>query len=201
MYTDPQVLYNTTLSLDMNARDRYVMHWYHHYTDTVVHWTWYYIIHWPLLVHVLVIHRYVTRLIATHICSTGTRIYPFTEYRMSYSCYHRYMDARYTVMLCLHITVTHACIVSIFLSYGSTVYIACIFRFSCYMIISRSWYWISCYWIHELLICDVWNPTSIVPVSRYPVLCYQLSSGPVIMLHVPCTVLVLVTLCTLNEIS
>jgi len=34
-------------------------------------------------------------------------------------------------------------------------------------------------------------------VSRYPVLCYQQSSCPVIMLHIPCTVLVLATLCTL----
>ena len=41
MYTDPQILYYTTLSLDMNARHRYFMHWYHHYTDIVVHWTWY----------------------------------------------------------------------------------------------------------------------------------------------------------------
>ena len=57
MYTDPQILYNTTLSLDMNARHRYFMHLYHHYTDTVVHWTWYYIIQWSLLLHVLVIHR------------------------------------------------------------------------------------------------------------------------------------------------
>jgi len=113
MYTDPQILYDSTLSLDMHARYRYFMHWYHHYTDTIVHWTWYYIIHWPLLVPVLVIHRYVTRLIATHICSTGTRIYQFTEYRMSYYCYHRYMNARYTVISCSHITVTyvpsHAC--------------------------------------------------------------------------------------------
>ena len=62
------------------------------------------------------------------------------------------------------------------------------------------WDWYSRYWTCELLICDVWNPTSIVPVSLYPILCYQLSSGPVIMLHVPCTVLVLVTLCSLNEI-
>jgi len=45
MYTDPQILYDTTLSLDMNIRHRYVMHWYYHYTDTVIHWTWYYFIH------------------------------------------------------------------------------------------------------------------------------------------------------------
>jgi len=37
---------------------------------------------------------------ATHICSTGTRI--------SYYCDHRYMDARYTVISCSHITVTYA---------------------------------------------------------------------------------------------
>ena len=34
----------------------------------------------------------------------------------------------------------------------------------------------------------------IVPISRYIVLCYQQSSGPVIMLPVSCTVVVLVTL-------
>ena len=117
MYTDSQILYDTT----------------HHYTDTVVHWTWYYIIHWSLLLHVLVIHRYVTRIIATHICSTGTRIYQFTEYRISYYCYHRYMDARYTVMSCLHIIVTHACMISIFLSYGSlfTLHVFLLHVYSC----------------------------------------------------------------------
>ena len=40
----------------------------------------------------------------------------------------------------------------------------------------------------------------IVPDSRYIVLRYQQSSGPVIMLHAPCTVLVLVPLRTVNEI-
>ena len=43
------------------------------------------------------------------------------------------------------------------------------------------------------------NPTSIVPVSRYIVLCYQQSSGPVIMLPVSCTVFVPVTLYTCNK--
>ena len=36
--------------------------------------------------------------------------------------------------------------------------------------------------------------------SCYPVLCYQQSSGPIIMLHVPHIVLVLTTLCTFNII-
>jgi len=41
-------------------------------------------------------------------------------------------------------------------------------------------------------------PHLLFPISRYIVLCYQQSSGPVIMLHVSCTVIVLVTLCTFN---
>ena len=46
-------------------------------------------------------------------------------YPISYDCSHRYITARHTVISCSHITVTyahrmgvHACIVSIFLSYG-----------------------------------------------------------------------------------
>ena len=64
----------------------------------------------PLLL-VLVLHIYVIRIIATHLCFIGTRIYQCTDYRMSYY-YHRHMDSR-------HSTVTHACMVSLFLSYGS----------------------------------------------------------------------------------
>ena len=78
----------------------------------------------------------------------------------------------------------------------NTVSVTCI-------IVSCYWYGYSRYWTWELLICDMWNPTSIVPVSRYIVpvsryivLCYQQSSGPVIMLPVSCTVFVLVTLYT-----
>jgi len=41
-------------------------------------------------------------------------------------------------------------------------------------------------------------PHLFFPVSRYPILRYQQSSGPVIMLHVPGTVLVLTTLCTVK---
>jgi len=75
--------------------------------------------------------------------------------------------------------------------------------YSSYMIVSCYWYGYSRHWTWELLICDMWNPTSIVPVSRYIVpvsryiiLCYQQSSGPVLMLPVSCTVFVLVTLYT-----
>jgi len=43
--------------------------------------------------------------------------------------------------------------------------------YQCYMIIFGYWYGYSrywtCYWTWELLICDMWNSTSIVPVSRY----------------------------------
>ena len=57
--------------------------------------------------------------IISYSCPTDTRIHQFTECRHFICCYHRYMDTRYTVISCLHFTVTHACIVSIFLSYGS----------------------------------------------------------------------------------
>ena len=67
-----------------------------------------------------------TRIRATHISSTSTPIYQCTACRISSDCYYRYMDARYTVISCSHITVTyahrtsvHTCIVSIFLSYES----------------------------------------------------------------------------------
>ena len=126
-------------------------------------------------------HRDRTRIMATH-----TRIYQCMDYHISYYCDYSYMDARHTVMSCLHITVTHACMVSIFLSYGSPFILRVILMYSCYMIVSRYFYWYSCYWysrywIHEPLICDVWNPTSIVPVSRYPILCYQLSDWSLIL--------------------
>ena len=87
----------------------------------------------------------------------------FTDTVMKY-CYHRYMDSR-------HITVTHAYMVSLFLSYGSP----CILHVLLFHVIPVFLLYIcflllilySRYWIHELLICDMWNPTSIVPVSRY----------------------------------
>ena len=83
------------------------------------------------------------------------------------------------------------------------MYYCAMFPYSCYMIISCYWYGYSHYWTWELLICDMWTSTSIdlvilfplycfryiVPDSCYIVLCYQQSSGPVIMLPVSCTVI------------
>ena len=100
----------------------------------------------------------------------------------------------YTCMSCLHIPVTHACMVSLFLSYGSSFIlhvllfhvIPVFLLYDCFPLLILY----SRYWIHELLICDMWNPTSIVPVSRYRVWCYQQSSCHVIVLHVPYPVLV-----------
>ena len=40
--------------------------------------------------------------------------------------------------------------------------------YSCYVIVSCYWYGYSRYWTWELLICDMWNPTSIVPVILFP---------------------------------
>ena len=142
--------------------------------------------HGPLLLHetshsyfVVMSHRYITA--------------PLHGYRYEIYCYHRYMDSR-------HITVTHACHVFISLLHVQSMFNVTIFMlYDCFLLLI----WISRYWTWELLICDMWNPTSIVPVSRYIVLishyivlCYQQSSGPVILLPVSCTVFVLVTLYT-----
>ena len=56
------------------------------------------------------------------------------------------------------------------------------FRYSSYMIVSCYWYGYSRYWTWELLIRDIWNPTSIVPVSCYivPVILF---SFPVILCY------------------
>ena len=118
MYTDPQILYDTTLSLDMNARHRYFMHWYHHYTDTVVHWTWYYFIHWPLLLYVLVIHRYVTRIIATHI------YVPLV---------HGYTNSRNTAFHIIVIIVTWMLGTQLCHGYTSLLHMHVLFLYSCHM--------------------------------------------------------------------
>ena len=61
----------------------------------------------------------------------------------------------------------------------------CIFMYFRYMIIPRYWYWYSRYWIRELLICDVWNPTSFV--SRFSLSCSMLSIKLRSCYHVTCT--------------
>ena len=125
------------------------------------------------------------------------------------------MNARYTIISCLHITVTHACIVSIFLTYGSP-FILHVLLLHVYSCIPVAWLfpitailvtgYMSCWYVMCGTKCHVepsHGATSRIPhllfsVSRYLVICYQQSSGPLIMLHVPCTILVLAMQCTLN---
>ena len=100
-------------------------------------------------------------------------------YPISYDCSHRYIAARHTVISCSHITVTyahrmgvHACIVFIFLSYGLPCILhVLLFHVPVFMIVSCYWYGYTRYWTWELLICDMWNPTSIVPVILFPLYC------------------------------
>jgi len=108
----------------------------------------------------------------------------------------------YTCMPCLHITVTCACHVFISLLHVQSMFHVTVFMlYNCFLLLI----WISRYWTCELLICNMWNPTSIVPVSRYivpvsryNVLCYQQSSGPIIMLPVSCTVICILLHCILD---
>ena len=100
----------------------------------------------------------------------------------------------YTCMSCFYIPVTHAYMVPLFLSHELPFIlhvllfhvIPVFLLYACFPLLILY----SRYWIHELLICDMWNPTSIVPVFRYHVLCDQQSSCHVIVLHVPYPVLV-----------
>ena len=72
-------------------------------TVTVLHRTWYYMIHGPLLLHVLVQRRHVTRIMATHLCFTSTRMstalhgYCRSPYQIfdTDHCYYMYMLHRY----------------------------------------------------------------------------------------------------------
>jgi len=138
-------------------------------------------------------------------------------------CYYRYMDARCTVISCSHITTTYAhytstqaCIVSHLSSYDSPfildilLFHVTVFMFyDCFLLLI--WIFLlldmravdmryvgiphllfSFPGILFMLSCSCY----IVLDSRYIVLHYQQSSGPVIMLPVSCTVVVLVTLYT-----
>ena len=162
-------------------------------------------IHGPLLLHVLS-QRY-SRIIATHICFTSTRIYnapttayQCTDYRMSYYCYHHSMDyTEYcdTCMYCFYLLVIWL-----------IVHITCIIP--CYPCIPLIWLFyvtdmdfplldmsaVDMRHVESHIYCSrfmLYCSRFIVPVSRYIVLCYHQSSGPVIMLPVSCTVFVLVT--------
>ena len=71
------------------------------------------------------------------------------------------------------------------------MYYCSMFPYSCYMIVLCYWYGYSRYWTWELLICDMWNPTSIVPVilfplycSRFPLYCSMLSTELMSCYHV-----------------
>ena len=133
---------------------------------------------------------------------------------ISYSCptdiyMHHFTDTRYTDITATyaHRTSVHACVISIFLSYG----LPCILHVLLFHVIPVFLLY-DCFllliWILPLLdmrAVDMRYVESHIysshfplycPVFRYIVLCYQQSLGPVIMLPVSCTVFVLITLYT-----
>ena len=142
--------------------------------------------------HVAQILWHVTPVVRIH-------VHHFTEPRHVIYCEHRYRDSRHItartiafhiIVIIIHIYVMftyhgYTCMHSFFLSCymdprSYYMYECSMLPCSCYMLISRYWYWYTHYWIHELLICNVWTSTSIV--SRYRVSCYQQSSWHVIVL-------------------
>jgi len=194
-------------------------------TVTVSHRTWYYTIHGPLVLHGLVL----CRLMATHLCSTSTDNIP-------YYCYYQDTDVLYGLLLHIYVSWVHgytnarttACHIIIIVTWilgiallhmhvwflyschmdsrSDYMYYCSMLPYSCYMIVSCHWYGYSRYWTWELLIRDMWNPTSIVPVSCYiipvilfpfpVILFYAINRAQVQLSCYPYHVFVLVTLYT-----
>ena len=151
----------------MTAGHRYFIHWYHHYTDTVssldivLHSTLTAVIACTIteILHGLLLHIYVP-LVHGYTNARITAFHILLSSLHGFSAYHCHTCMYGFSILVRWIIVQIACLI-----------VACILMYSCYMIVSRYFYWYDCYWysrywIHEPLICDVWNLTSNVPVSR-----------------------------------
>ena len=114
--------------------------------------------------------------------------------------YTNLLDTSFHILVSsLHGCSVHSYILFVYHCYMySLVYMHVLFLYSCH-VDHRSYCMYYCcmylpvfplhkysrYWIHELLICDVWNPTSIV--SRFPLSCFMLSTELISCYHVICT--------------
>ena len=134
MYTDPQILDDTTLSLDMTAGHRHFMHWYHPYTDTVSSLD-------------MILHYTLT----TVITCTLTEILPGLLLHIYVPLVHGYTNARTTAFQIIVIIVTGSLGMSqlhmhVWFLYSCHMdprayymyYCSMLSPYSCYMIISRS---------------------------------------------------------------
>ena len=112
----------------------------------------------------------------THICFTGhtdTSVHWIQSVLIFLSSLHR--CSAYRCYSCMHgfsiliiwILVPIACMIVPGYSRSYYMYYCAMLPSSCYMIVSCYWYGYSRYWTWELLIGDMWNPTSIVPGSCY----------------------------------
>ena len=125
-------------------------------------------------------HRDITRILATHRCFISTRIYqarttashiivliiPIIIYGIF--AYHGHTRISslvwsYGSRCILHVLLFH--VIPVFLLYACFPWL--ILLCPLLDIVSCYWYGYSRYWTWELLICDMWTPTSIVPVSCY----------------------------------
>ena len=151
-------------------------------------------------------------------CTSDTRIY-YTDYYYTYGfhwymdipihvvpyCYHRYMDTRYTVISCSHITVTSRVYMHVLFLFSCHMdprayymyYCSILSPYSCYMIVSHYWYCYSHYWTWAV---DMRCVESHIFCSCFPLSCSILSTElrSCYLVHVSCTIFVLVTLCTWN---
>ena len=195
---------------------RYWQSW-HYYCMIVNHWYVETLVHWRPL-HVYSVHSHYMLL---HDGDIDTRVdmhwLPMYSCCMDHDLYYGYMAIPgfplYWTLFMLHGFSAYHCYKCMYgfsiLVIWILVHITCIIV-PCYRIhviwlfpvtdmnipvTGHESYWYAICGIPHLLF-PLYCSRYIVPVSRYIVLCYQQSSGPVIMLPISCTVFVLVTLYT-----
>jgi len=154
----------------------------HRYIDTPIHCT-------PSF-HILVsslhgcsVHRYI---MFTHHCYRYSPVYMHVLFL--YSC-HMVHRLYYMYSCCMYIP--------IFLLRDCFPLLILIFPLLDMWAVDMRCVKLSATWIQDTGVTSR-IPHLLFPVSRYLVICYQQSSGYVIMLHVPCIILVLAMQCTLN---
>jgi len=172
---------------------------YRHDTNTVVHCTWYETLT-IVITCTCCTDTMTRRTLISHSCPTDIYMHHSRILVTQTALLHRL-----TAQVYMPVWFLYACHMD---SRSYYMYYCVMLPYSCYMIVFCYSYGYSRYWTWELLICNMWEfhiycshfplycSRYIVPVSRYIVLCYQQSSGPVIMLPVSCPVVVLVTLYT-----
>ena len=171
-----------------------IVHRYYDFNHISPLHRYYYTWHHLCLLHATLIHGYTISLdiIIAYICI----VVPWNSMHSYFMFLHRcYIDSP----VCMHWLSLYSCCVDHYLYYMNDCYMDIIVFPLLILIFPLLDIWDVDIWCVEL--CATWTKamgaTSRIPhlpffVSRYLVSCYQQSSCPIIVLHVPCTVLIFI---------